>query len=132
MNTMPYPRFPKSVPGPFYTTGECLACTVPEQEAPDLLAPLDEENSDTYFVRQPQTPEEVQRACFAARVCCVSAIRYGGTDPEIIRLLGNREEYCDHLLPGGPLRLDGESDSRWKRALGENNVDSPWWKFWKR
>jgi hypothetical protein len=54
---MQYRRFPKNVPGSFYTTGECLACTLPEKEAPDLLVPLDEANSDTYFVRQPQTPE---------------------------------------------------------------------------
>ena len=37
---MQYQRFSKNVPGPFYTTGECLARTLPEQEAPDLLAPL--------------------------------------------------------------------------------------------
>jgi hypothetical protein len=127
---MQYQRFPKNVPGPFYTTGECLACTLPEKEAPDLLAPLDEANSDTYFVRQPQTLEEVQMACSAAHVCCVSAIRYGGIDPEIIRLLGNRAEHCDNLLPGGPLRLILESDARWKRALRENKLGSPWWKFW--
>ena len=81
---MPYPRFPKNAPGPFYTTGECLACSLPEQEAPDLLAPLDDANSDTYFVRQPETLEEIQKACDAAHVCCVSAIRYGGSDPEIV------------------------------------------------
>lgn len=129
---MPYPRFPKNAPGPFYTTGECLACSLPEQEAPDLLAPLDDANSDTYFVRQPETPEEIRRACDAAHVCCVSAIRYAGTDPEIIRLLGNSEEHCDNRLPGGPLESDSESDWRWKREPGESKVGTPWWKFWVR
>ena len=96
-------RFRKNVPGPFYTTGDCLACDTPEHEAPDLLAPLTGDNLDTYFVRQPTTPDEVERACRALEVCCVLALRYGGTDPDIIRRLGNEPDYCDRLLPGGPI-----------------------------
>ena len=96
-------RFRKNVPGPFYTTGDCLACDAPEHEAPDLLAPLIGNNSDTYFVRQPSTPDEVERACRALEVCCVAALRYGGSDPNIIRRLGNEPDYCDRLLPGGPI-----------------------------
>ncbi len=96
-------RFRKNVPGPFYTTGECLACDAPEHEAPDLLAPLSGDNSDTYFVRQPATPDEIERACRALEVCCAAALRYGGTDPNIIRRLGNEPDYCDRLLPGGPI-----------------------------
>ena len=91
------------MPGPFYTTGDCMACDAPEHEAPDLLAPLTGNNSDTYFVRQPSTPDEVERACRALEVCCVAALRYGGTDPNIIRRLGNEPDYCDRLLPGGPI-----------------------------
>jgi hypothetical protein len=99
-------RFIKNVPGPFYTTGECLACMQPESIAPELLAPLDESNSDTYFVRQPKTPQDVELACRAALSCCVSSIRYGGDDLSIIRRLGNSAEYCDHPIP--------------------------WWKVWAR
>lgn len=95
-------RFRKNVPGPFYTTGDCLACDAPEHEAPDLLAPL-VNNYDTYFVRQPSTPDEIERACRALEVCCVAALRYGGSDPNIIRRLGNEPDYCDRLLPGGPI-----------------------------
>jgi len=95
-------RFRKNVPGPFYTTGDCLACDAPEHEAPDLLAPLIGCNYDTFFVRQPSTPDEVERACRALDVCCVAALRYGGSDPNIIRRLGNEPVYCDRLLPGGP------------------------------
>lgn len=108
-------RFPKNAPGPFYTlgyvldgkwSGECMACTLPEGEAPELLAALDETNSDTYFVRQPQSEEEIQRACRAAEVCCVDAIRYGGKDPRIIRRLGPK--LCDHA-----------------------KATRRWWQFWK-
>ena len=104
MNEYTSHRFRKNVRGPFYTTGDCLACDAPEQEARDLLAPLIGCNLDTYFVRQPSTPDEVERACRALEVCCVAALRYGGADPNIIRRLGNDPEYCDRLLPGGPIR----------------------------
>ena len=125
-------RFEKNAPGPFYTTGECLACGAPEAEAPGLLAPLDDDNYDTYFVRQPATSEEVERACRAIEVCCASALRYAGTDPAIIRRLGNRGEWCDHLLPGGPIRLPCESDAQWARAQAEWRRANPrpwegWW-----
>ena len=123
-------RLEKNAPGPFYTTGECMACEAPEVEAPDLLAPLEGENYDTYFVRQPETPEEVERACRAAEVCCVSAIRYGGTDPAIIRRLSNHPEYCDHLLPGGPIPQPWwppEAAERLRPAVAPRK----WWQFWR-
>lgn len=107
-------RFPKNVEGPFYTTGHpayvasggettawcgnCLWCGAPEAQAPDLLAPLTEDNSDTYFVRQPQTPEEIDRACSAIEVCCVSALRYGGKDTAIIQRLHNDPSACDFII----------------------------------
>ena len=108
-------RFPKNAEGPFYTLGhrsygddlmdgktgwcgDCLACEAPELEAPELLAALDDENSDTYFVRQPSTPDEIDKACMAARVCCVVALRYGGRDQTIISKLGNDPELCDYII----------------------------------
>ncbi len=101
-------RLPRNVPGPFYTlgcrgpegewSGNCLACEAPEEEAPDLLAPLTEDNIDTYFMKQPRTPDEIERACSAISVCCVAALRYGGTDPVIIRRLGNDPMHSDYLL----------------------------------
>ena len=106
-------RLELNVPGPFYTTGACTACGAPEDAAPDLLAPLDDANYHTYFVRQPVTPVDIERTCHAAEVCCLSALRYGGNDPAIIRRLGNRSEFCDHVLPGGPVRMAWESDAQW-------------------
>ncbi|WP_420125925.1 GNAT family N-acetyltransferase [Longimicrobium sp.] len=96
-------RFEKNVPGPFYGTGDCMACGAPELEAPHLLAPLEGDNYHTYFVRQPATPDEVEQACRALESCCVAALRYGGRDPLIIQRLGNDPEFCDHLLPGPPV-----------------------------
>ena len=91
-------RFPKNVEGPFYGTGNCPACGLPETEAPDLLAPVNDDHVYTYFVQQPATPEQAEAACWALKVCCVSALRYGGTDVEIIKRLGNDRKYCDYIL----------------------------------
>jgi hypothetical protein len=96
---MLYQRFPKNAEGDFYTTGECLSCGIPEHLAPECLAPLDapeNELGETYFLRQPATPGEVRNVCAAAKACCVDAIRYGGTDAEILRLLDNDRAYCDY------------------------------------
>jgi len=119
-----YPhRFRKNVPGPFYTTGDCLACDTPESEAPDLLAPLSGNNTDTYFVRQPKTADEVERACRALEVCCAAALRYGGTDADIIRRLGNDPLYCDRLLPGGSSpRPDWLAEERRTANASNNDV----------
>ena len=96
-------RCPLNVAGPFYTSGDCLACHLPEDVAPDLLAPLTNENHVTHFVKQPQTPDEIERACKAIEVCCVADLRYGGTDISIIeRLKGNN---CDHAIRKGLLGM---------------------------
>src|ERR1700759_2094560 len=81
-------RDPRNAPGPFYAVEKlCLSCGLPEDEAPELLANLDETGGDTFFVRQPETPEEVERACRAIDVCCVKALRYAGDDLAIIQRL---------------------------------------------
>src|SRR5439155_20706830 len=97
-------------------------------EAPDLLAPLGWANCRTDFVRQPATADEVDRACRAARVCCVSDLRYAGTDPAVITRLGNTPECCDfvmtddrpRLVPARGIERPCESDT----APGEARVRS--------
>jgi len=89
-------RCPKNIPGDFYTDGDCMACDLPETEAPSLLAELNENNYDTYFVKQPETKEEIEQAIDACKICCVNALRYGGKDREILKKLG--EEYCDYRV----------------------------------
>ncbi len=121
-------RFPKNADGPFYTTGQpskgsaqsaaqwcgnCLWCGAPEAEAPELFAAFDETYTDTYFVRQPQTPEELARAIMAAKVCCVSAVRYGGMDRNIISAMGNNPELCDYIIgPDQSLKCTVGSDGK--------------------
>jgi len=101
----PLPEPPRrcelNVPGPFYTSENCLACGLPESEAPELLAPLEGDNATTYFVKQPETAEEVEHACEAIRICCVNALRYGGRDRAIIERLGNDPLVCDFVIRDG-------------------------------
>jgi hypothetical protein len=130
MRTSDRVRLPKNVPGPFYTLGsrfadgsgwcgDCLACEAPETEAPNLLAPLVNGNYDTYFIKQPRTRDEIEQACRAIEVCCVAALRYGGTDPAIIKRLGNKPENCDYILVADQLVYAGPPQTLpwWRRAL---------------
>lgn len=96
----PEERCSLNVAGAFYTCGNCLACGLPEEKAPDLLAPLTDGNCITYFKRQPRSADEVERACQAIATCCLSDLRYGGTDPAIIRRLHElgAADSCDHPL----------------------------------
>ncbi|MCA9248497.1 MAG: ferredoxin [Planctomycetales bacterium] len=154
-------RFPKNVDGPFYTTGhqsretdapdssmvwrgDCLWCGAPEAEAPTLFAPFDDTYKDTYFVRQPSTPEETEQAIMSAHVCCVSAVRYGGTDCEIISKLGNDPQVCDYIITdSGEMQCTVGSDGN-LLPFAQSIVDArqpeiecqwkgqhkKWWQFW--
>jgi len=155
-------RFPKNADGPFYTTGhecpatadpaaaivwcgDCLACGAPEAAAPALFALFDENHTDTYFVRQPATDEETEMAIMSARICCLSAVRYGGTDREIITKLGNDPEVCDYVVTeAGDLRvvvgMDGKLlpfaqqivDARRAEYLrNKKKQNRKWWQIWK-
>jgi hypothetical protein len=153
-------RFPKNADGPFYTTGhecprdatpnaplvwcaDCLQCEAPEAEAPELLATLDDDNLDTHFIRQPDTPGEIAAACMAARVCCTSALRYAGRDRYIIAQLNNEPDYCDFIVVDGELRLtvndEGELLPFAQRISNETRIrlgrefrkrNKKWWQFW--
>lgn len=87
-------------PGELIWCGDCLACEAPEGEAPQLLAKLSKTNTDTYFVQQPTSPNEINAACRALQSCCVSALRYAGKDRKIISQLGNNPQYCDYIIGG--------------------------------
>jgi hypothetical protein len=82
---------PKNAPGPFYVVNtECITCGYPHVLAPDLMAwERDSEGHEShcYFKRQPEMPEEIEQAIRAVNGSCCGALRYAGTDPEIIKRL---------------------------------------------
>ena len=99
-------RNPMNAPGPFYTEGDlCLACCLPEGEAPDLMGfeeDLENPMFGCFYKKQPEAPEELTRAFQAMAVNCIDTLRYGGMDPAILsslRELG-MEDQCDFPLPG--------------------------------
>lgn len=78
---------PKNPPGDFYVeNGSCINCDAPHLAAPDLIA-YDEarDSPHCYFKEQPEAPDEVERAVMACIVSCVSAVRYGGKNPKILK-----------------------------------------------
>lgn len=91
-------RDPRGVAGAFYTRGLCLAGGPPQWSAPSLISELATNDYDTFFVRQPETAEEIEQACSAIQSCCFSDLRYGGQDAAIISRLGNTPEYSDFLI----------------------------------
>jgi len=94
------PRFRHelNVEGDFYVEKDsCILCGAPEVEAMGLMAHSD---GGCYFIRQPETEEEIEQSINAIAVSCVSAVRYGGTDQIIIKKLYslNLESECDYKL----------------------------------
>ncbi len=106
------PRCEENRGGDFYTACEqCLTCDVPHLAAPDLMAYVEHPEgggcTHCIFTRQPQTPDEIDRAIDAMRQSEVCGIRYGGSDPEILR----------RIREGG-----GETDVPPSRALPAERV----------
>lgn|SRR5262245_42753805 len=97
---------PKNASGSFYVENDhCIACDAPFHEAPDLMG-TDDGNGGyhCHFRRQPDTPEEVDRAIMACVVSCVRAVRYAGNDPVILQKFQELKsaDSCD-TLPQEPL-----------------------------
>jgi hypothetical protein len=96
----PQPPHPDNAPGDFYVECDCcISCEAPYHEAPDLMGRpgSSSRNYGCYFRKQPETPEEVERACDAVMVSCVEAVRYKGSDRNVLRRLYERGAYasCD-------------------------------------
>lgn len=91
-------RHPLNAPGDFYMEKDvCILCGAPEDQAMGLMKSSDE---GCYFVRQPETEQEIDYAINAVTVSCIGAVRYGGVDQDIIKKLydlGSQNE-CDHFL----------------------------------
>jgi hypothetical protein len=119
MGREPIVPYPKNAPGPFYTENEsCMSCDAPVTIAADLMA-YDEGQSGQhcYFKRQPQTPEETERAIMAGVVSCIEAVRYAGHDQAILERFRHLKSAssCDALTwRPGP---DGQAHPLWDGEL---------------
>jgi hypothetical protein len=101
--TRPSPPYPRNAPGDFYVENDrCMGCEAPYYEAPDLMAHYEEADyPHCYFKKQPETPEEVERAIMACYVSCVRAVRYGRRNPKILKKFQElgRVDSCDVFSP---------------------------------
>jgi hypothetical protein len=86
------PRCAENRGGDFYTACDlCVTCDIPHAKAPNLMAyVVHPDSTHCVFTRQPRTPEEVESAIDAMCNSEVCGIRYGGTDPEILRRVASR------------------------------------------
>src|SRR5215472_5471414 len=91
LNPQPIGAHPKNAPGGFFVENEeCMSCGVPHHCAPELMAwDNDSEGrpNHCYFRKQPETALELIHAVKAIEGSCCGAVRYGGSDPEIISRL---------------------------------------------
>lgn len=92
--------YPKNGRGPFYVgNNECMTCGYPHVLAPDLMAwdtDSDGHPSHCYFKKQPEDSYELTQAIKAIEGSCCGALRYRGSDPEIIQRL--REAGCREAI----------------------------------
>ena len=99
-------RARENAPGPFYAVaiGSDCGCGLPEEEAP-TCSPRSvrrriKRTSGVSRGRPTRSNEPARRS----NVCPIHDLRYGGTDPAILRRLP--EDQCDfRLLPDGRIEL---------------------------
>jgi hypothetical protein len=92
-HSAPETPYPKNAPGPFYVVNEeCVTCGYPHFLAPDLMSWDEAEGilgmtTHCYFAKQPEQPDEIERAIKAVAGSCCGALKYAGTDPDIQKRL---------------------------------------------
>ena len=103
-----YEREPDNAPGAFYVVkGQCVLCDLPNQMAPANISFDDAFQNrgcsgcpnHCRIERQPETPEELALVIEAALGSCVHAIRYCGTDPDVLAkfIAEGQGNLCDAL-----------------------------------
>jgi hypothetical protein len=87
----------------FYVEQECCTnCGVPHVIAPDLVGWRDEQQSHCEWIKQPETPDEIDRAIKILHTQELDCHRYAGDDPSILER--SPAQCCDHLHPVKPIR----------------------------
>jgi len=101
-----------SIGGFYVEEGCCMSCGVPQSIAPELVAWTDEKLPSCYWIRQPETAEELSRAIKIIHTQELGCHRYSGKDPAILKRLPREE--CDVFHP--------ERAFRYSRASGASET----------
>ena len=78
-------------------------CGVPQAVAPDLVGWTNEIYPQCYWIKQPKTSDELDRAIKIVHSQELGCHRYSGSDPAILQRLP--AEDCDHIRPDLRLKL---------------------------
>lgn len=107
MSNRKYEAEPENAPGDFYVQrDQCIICMLPVEVAPGIFGFHDASlitgshgGSHCYVARQPSSPAEVALTIEAVTGSCCQAVRYAGTDPDIISRIraGESASSCDHV-----------------------------------
>jgi hypothetical protein len=121
--------------GGFYVEEECwMSCGVPQSIAPELVGWRNEEQASCYWLRQPETAEEVDRAIKIIHAQELGCHRYSGNDPAILKRLPRAE--CDFYHPEKAFRNRykfGPSHVGVKLSLSESGKrDGVLTRLWRR
>lgn len=69
----PNSKTDRNVAGKYYVDTSCIDCDLCRQTAPSLIT-RDDESGNSYFFRQPKTPEEIAAAEEAIQSCPTESI----------------------------------------------------------
>jgi hypothetical protein len=84
--------------GDFYLQDVCCrSCGVPQSIAPELVGWVDDKSGPCYWIRQPETADELDRAINVLHTQELGCHRYSGTDPAILKRCP--PEDCDSPAP---------------------------------
>lgn len=89
-----------------------MSCGVPQSIAPELVGWRDDTSGLCYWIRQPETAEEVEKAIKIIHTQELGCHRYGGDDRAILKRLPREE--CDFFHP--------EKAFRYQREFGASEV----------
>jgi len=81
-----------SAQGFYVFPNECIGCGAPESVAPDLMGHDEAPHYGCRFLRQPETPAEVDQAIAAVNASCCGAVQYLGDDPVILKRMGLEQQ----------------------------------------
>ena len=104
MNTRRFDPEPENAPGDFYVErGQCIICMLPVETAPGIFGFHDASitsgshaGSHCYVARQPISSGDVALAVEALTHSCCQAIRYAGSDSDIVSRISAAPD-CAHL-----------------------------------
>lgn len=107
MTLRKYDAEPENAAGDFYIQrDQCIICMLPYNTAPEIFGFHDASlstgshvGSHCYVARQPASPAELELTIEALNASCCGAVRYAGTDPDVITRIRKRGDAssCDQF-----------------------------------